>query len=36
MFEAAATLSRIEDEERELVFPRFDLEDAWILGSALR
>ncbi|WP_431778246.1 heme-degrading domain-containing protein [Microbacterium aurantiacum] len=36
MFEAATILSLIDEEERELVFPRFDLEDAWILGSALR
>lgn len=34
--DARATLSRVEAEERELVFPRFDLDDAWRLGSAMR
>jgi uncharacterized protein (UPF0303 family) len=29
-------LNRIEREEEELVLPRFDLEDAWRLGSAMR
>lgn len=29
-------LTRIEAEEAEIVLPRFDLEDAWRLGSALR
>ena len=29
-------LTRIEAEEAELVLPRFDLEDAWRLGSAMR
>ncbi|WP_345801689.1 heme-degrading domain-containing protein [Microbacterium sp. AZCO] len=33
---AAETLARVEAEERELVLPRFDLDDAWTLGSALR
>ncbi|MFH8250524.1 heme-degrading domain-containing protein [Microbacterium sp. B2969] len=32
----AETLARVESEERELVLPRFDLDDAWRLGSALR
>jgi len=34
--QARATLARIEDEERELVLPRFDLADAWTLGSRMR
>lgn len=34
--EARETLARIESEESELVFARFDLDDAWALGSALR
>ena len=29
-------LDRVEAEERELVLPRFDLTDAWALGSAMR
>jgi uncharacterized protein (UPF0303 family) len=29
-------LARVEAEERELVLPRFDLHDAWRLGSAMR
>lgn len=32
----AETLTRVETEEKELVLPRFDLEDAWRLGSAMR
>ncbi|MEU1972167.1 heme-degrading domain-containing protein [Microbacterium sp. NPDC019599] len=34
--DARETLTLIEAEERELVLPRFDLEDAWRLGSAMR
>lgn len=30
------TLSRVEAEEAELVLPRFDLADAWNLGSRMR
>lgn len=29
-------LNRVEAEEHELVLPRFDLDDAWRLGSAMR
>ena len=32
----AETLARVEAEEREIVLPRFDLDDAWRLGSAMR
>ena len=32
----AEILTRVAAEERELVLPRFDLEDAWRLGSAMR
>lgn len=32
----AESLARVEAEERELVLPRFDLDDAWRLGSAMR
>lgn len=32
----AEILARVEAEERELVLPRFDLDDAWALGSAMR
>lgn len=34
--DARATLTRIEAEESEIVFPGFDLADAWELGSRLR
>ena len=34
--DARATLSRVEAEEAELVFARFDLADAWTLGSRMR
>lgn len=34
--DARTTLARVEREEAELVFPRFDLTDAWALGSAMR
>lgn len=34
--DAAAELARIEQEERELVLPRFTREDAWRLGCRLR
>lgn len=34
--DARATLDRIVAEERELVFSRFDLADAWALGAQLR
>jgi uncharacterized protein (UPF0303 family) len=34
--DVAQTLARVESEERELVLRRFDLEDAWALGSRLR
>jgi uncharacterized protein (UPF0303 family) len=37
MSEAARdTLARVEREEAELVLPRFDLSDAWTLGSRMR
>ncbi|WP_106816696.1 heme-degrading domain-containing protein [Microbacterium timonense] len=32
----AALLARVEEEEAELVLPRFDLTDAWALGSRMR
>ncbi|TDN87509.1 heme-degrading domain-containing protein [Microbacterium sp. BK668] len=32
----AEILARVETEEREIVLPRFDLDDAWRLGSAMR
>ena len=32
----AESLARVEAEERDLVLPRFDLDDAWRLGSAMR
>lgn len=32
----AAVLARVEEEEAELVLPRFDLADAWALGSRMR
>ncbi|MHC2997899.1 heme-degrading domain-containing protein [Microbacterium sp. HJ5] len=34
--DARSILNRIEAEERELVLPRFDLSDAWALGSRMR
>lgn len=34
--DARAILDRIESEEKELVLPRFDLADAWTLGSRMR
>lgn len=34
--EAQRILDRVEAEERELVLPRFDLSDAWTLGSRMR
>ena len=34
--EARSILDRIEGEERDLVLPRFDLADAWALGSHMR
>ncbi|MDY0910482.1 heme-degrading domain-containing protein [Microbacterium sp. CFBP9034] len=33
---ARSILDRIESEENELVLPRFDLADAWALGSRMR
>ncbi|GAA1928282.1 heme-degrading domain-containing protein [Microbacterium aoyamense] len=30
------TLSRVEAEERDVVLPRFDVRDAWALGSRMR
>ncbi|WP_439591712.1 heme-degrading domain-containing protein [Microbacterium sp.] len=30
------TLARVEAEEREIVLPRFDVKDAWTLGSRMR
>ncbi|HEV7956334.1 MAG: UPFUPF0303-like protein [Microbacteriaceae bacterium] len=35
MDDTAALIAEIEAQERELVFPRFDNEDAWRLGSLL-
>jgi uncharacterized protein (UPF0303 family) len=32
----AAQLARVEAEEAEVVLPRFDLTDAWTLGSRMR
>jgi uncharacterized protein (UPF0303 family) len=32
----AEMLARVEAEEREVVLSRFDLDDAWTLGSAMR
>jgi len=32
----AALLARVEAEEAEIVLPRFDLMDAWALGSRMR
>lgn len=34
--DARETLTRVEREEAELVLPRFDLSDAWTLGSRMR
>jgi uncharacterized protein (UPF0303 family) len=34
--EARSILDRIEGEERDIVLPRFDLGDAWRLGSRMR
>ncbi|MFB8145710.1 heme-degrading domain-containing protein [Microbacterium sp. NPDC056003] len=34
--DAQGVLDRIESEERELILPRFDLSDAWALGSRMR
>lgn len=34
--DARTTLARVEREEAELVLPRFDLTDAWTLGSRMR
>lgn len=34
--DARETLARVEHEEKELVLPRFDLSDAWELGSRMR
>lgn len=34
--DARTTLARVEAEEAELVLPRFDLADAWALGSRMR
>ncbi len=34
--DAQGILDRIEADERELILPRFDLSDAWILGSRMR
>lgn len=34
--DARTTLARVEREEAELVLPRFDLSDAWTLGSRMR
>ncbi|MFF1796451.1 hypothetical protein ACFVXQ_19885, partial [Kitasatospora sp. NPDC058263] len=33
--EAAALIQRVEDEERRLRLPRFDNDDAWLLGTLL-
>jgi uncharacterized protein (UPF0303 family) len=32
----AERIAAFEEQERELVFPSFDHEDAWLIGSALR
>lgn len=34
--DARQTLTRVEAEERELVLDRFDIADAWTLGSRMR
>lgn len=34
--DARTTLARVEREEAELVLPRFDVTDAWTLGSRMR
>ncbi len=34
--DAATILARVRDQEQELVFDRFDLRDAWTLGSRMR
>jgi uncharacterized protein (UPF0303 family) len=34
--DARVTLARVEREEAELVLPRFDVTDAWTLGSRMR
>jgi uncharacterized protein (UPF0303 family) len=34
--EARSILDRVEGEERDLVLPRFDLHDAWALGTRMR
>ncbi len=34
--EARSTLARVEAEEGEIVFRRFDLTDAWALGARMR
>ncbi|MGA7149608.1 MAG: heme-degrading domain-containing protein [Microbacterium sp.] len=34
--DARQALERVEQDERELVLPRFDLTDAWALGSRMR
>jgi uncharacterized protein (UPF0303 family) len=34
--ESRISLERVEQQEREIVLPRFDLADAWALGSRMR
>jgi uncharacterized protein (UPF0303 family) len=34
--DARTTLARVEREEAEIVLPRFDVTDAWALGSRMR
>lgn len=34
--DAAQTLARVTAEERDIVFERFGLEDAWLLGTQMR
>jgi uncharacterized protein (UPF0303 family) len=34
--DSRAILDRVEAEERDIVFARFDLDDAWALGSRMR
>ncbi|KQZ86112.1 hypothetical protein ASD56_07580 [Microbacterium sp. Root166] len=34
--DARETLDHVEQQEREIVLPRFDLADAWALGSRMR
>jgi uncharacterized protein (UPF0303 family) len=34
--DARESLERVEEQERELVLPRFDLTDAWAFGSRMR